>query len=137
MVTAVEQTVHARLIVAADLGFDFVARLGYRPEDPFAVRLTFPPEVGLDGTERTWTFARELLGEGLLAPTGAGDVHVWPYGPHRTMVELHGPEGAAMIRLSSPQLRAFLHRSYAAVPAGAEDTRAELASLLVALVGGA
>ncbi|MFC1440013.1 SsgA family sporulation/cell division regulator [Streptacidiphilus sp. N1-10] len=136
MVTAVEQTVHARLIVTADLSCDFVARLGYRPEDPFAVRLTFPAEISLDGTEQTWTFARDLLGEGMLAPAGAGDVHVWPCGPHRTMVELHGPEGAAMLRLRSAEVRAFLARSYAAVPEGAEDPRADLASLLATLVGG-
>jgi hypothetical protein len=135
MVTAVEQAVQARIVATAGLGRDFVARLGYRPEDPFAVRLTFPPEVSLDGTERAWTFARDLLAEGLRGPAGVGDVHVWPYGPHLTVVELHSPAGAAMIRLRSVGVRAFLGRSYAAVPEGAEDARADLALLLVTLVG--
>ncbi|MEY9835488.1 SsgA family sporulation/cell division regulator [Streptacidiphilus sp. EB103A] len=137
MDTAVEQDVRARIVATAGPGRDFVARLGYRPEDPFAVRLTFPPEVSLDGTERTWTFARDLLAEGLRGPAGVGDVHIWPYGPQLTVVELHSPGGAAMIRLRSAGVRAFLGRSYAAVPEGTEDARADLALLLVTLVGGA
>ncbi|WP_042406627.1 SsgA family sporulation/cell division regulator [Streptacidiphilus carbonis] len=135
MAATVEQAVQARLIVMPELTHDFVARLGYRPDDPFAVRLTFPPEVCPDGTERSWTFARDLLGEGLRGPAGPGDVHIWPCGRHWTVVELHSPDGAAMIRLRSAGVRRFLARSLAAVPAGAEETGDDLALVLAALVG--
>jgi hypothetical protein len=49
------------------------AVLSFDPSDPAAVHLRLTDEV-------TWTFGRELLAAGLEAPTGAGDIQVWPLG---------------------------------------------------------
>ncbi len=50
------------------------ATLGYHATDPYAVTATFRTEI----CEVVWTFARELLTQGLTDPAGEGDVHVCP-----------------------------------------------------------
>ena len=44
------------------------ARLTYRTDDPYAVHVTF--HIGSDSPVN-WTFARELLVEGVFRPCGA------------------------------------------------------------------
>jgi hypothetical protein len=114
---------------------DVSATLRYHREDPLAVCLTFPASVSLDGTEVTWTFARGLLAAGLRAPAGDGDVHVWPYGARRIVVELRAREGVALIDLARADVRAFLNRAYEAVPEGAENRHMDLDAMLAALFG--
>ncbi|WP_016908995.1 MULTISPECIES: SsgA family sporulation/cell division regulator [Streptomyces] len=130
----VEHTVRARLIAEPPATRSLTAALRYDSADPFAVRLVFPPHIALDGGEVCWAFSRELLEEGLCHPSGDGDVHVWPWQVHRTVVELHTPEGAAVVRFGSTDLRRFLDTTYALVPRGEEqrgiDLDAGLAELL-------
>ena len=122
----VEHTVRALLIVEPSATRSLTAALRYDRSDPFAIRIVFPPHIALDGGEVCWTFSRELLEEGLSHPVGEGDVHVWPWRVHRTVVELHTPQGAAVVRFGSPELRRFLDSSYALVPRGEERRAVDL-----------
>jgi hypothetical protein len=132
MLTDIDRTVRVRIFAPGAGDQDTTAVLRYYREDPLAVYLTFPSSVSLDGTDVTWTFARSLLTAGLRAPSGEGDVHIWPYDPGHTMIELRGREGIALIDLVTADLRTFLFRAYEAVPAGEEvhDVDAALAALL-------
>jgi hypothetical protein len=134
MTTKINQFVHARIY-----DNEITATLRYRHNDPFAARVIFPPAFTLDGAEAVWTFARSLLAEGLLSPAGYGDVHVRPNGPDRTMIEFRAPEGTALIEMASADIRAFLGRTYEAVPAGQESRHLDLdfdAELMTLLAGG-
>ncbi|MEV1024321.1 SsgA family sporulation/cell division regulator [Streptomyces sp. NPDC050264] len=138
MPVTLEQPAHARLVTAEGRGGPerpVTVTLRYASADPLAIQLAFPAEVTLAGVEVTWSFARTLLDEGLRAPTGAGDVHVWPCGRARTVVELHAPEGMAVVQFDTSALRRFLRRSYALVPVGDEDVTAVVDRALAALLG--
>ncbi|MCQ4212780.1 SsgA family sporulation/cell division regulator [Streptomyces longispororuber] len=132
-----EQSARARLVTAEGQGPErsITVTLRYASGDPLAIHVAFPAEATLAGTEVTWAFARTLLDEGLRAPTGSGDVHVWPCGRARTVVELHAPEGMAVVQFDTAVLRRFLTRSYALVPAGDEDVAAVVDHALATLFG--
>ncbi|MFD3501839.1 SsgA family sporulation/cell division regulator [Streptomyces sp. NPDC058676] len=131
-----EQPARARLVTAESQELPVPATLRYTSADPLAVYVDFPPEVALDGERVTWTFARALLEDGLTGPAGDGDVHLWPCGRARTVVELHSPRGLALLRFDTAALRRFLLRSYAVVGAGQEDLGAAVEQGLTSLFGG-
>ncbi|MFI5797717.1 SsgA family sporulation/cell division regulator [Streptomyces sp. NPDC051677] len=130
-----EQPVRARLITAEDQELPVPATLRYDSADPFAVHVDFPPEVSLAGEAVTWTFARALLEQGVSGPAGTGDVHIWPCGRARTVMEFHSPLGLALLQFDTGALRRFLLRSYAVVAAGREDVDAAVDQGLQALLG--
>ncbi|MEV5343633.1 SsgA family sporulation/cell division regulator [Streptomyces sp. NPDC052676] len=121
MQPTLQQTASARLITADEQEKPVPAVLRYTADDPFAVYFDFPPHAALDGEAVSWTFARTLLEEGLRGPAGCGDVHLWPCGRERTVVEFHSPYGLALLQFDTAALRRFLLRSYAVVAAGQED----------------
>ncbi|MGW6908854.1 MULTISPECIES: SsgA family sporulation/cell division regulator [unclassified Streptomyces] len=133
---ALEQPASARLITGEERELPVPAKLRYASTDPLAVHLDFPGEVSLDGQGATWIFARGLLEAGLREPAGDGDVHIWPCGPERTVVELHSPYGMALLQFDTSALQRFLLRTYAAVPAGEEDLGAVVERGLSALFDG-
>ncbi|GGQ68377.1 SsgA family sporulation/cell division regulator [Streptomyces asoensis] len=135
MDVTLEQPVRARLITSEDQELPVPATLRYDSADPFAVHVDFPPEVSLAGESVTWTFARALLEQGVDGPAGSGDVHIWPCGPVRTVVEFHSPLGLALLQFDTGALRRFLLRSYAVVAAGREDVGAAVDRGLEALLG--
>ncbi|WP_327312381.1 SsgA family sporulation/cell division regulator [Streptomyces sp. NBC_01235] len=130
-----EQPVRARLITAEDQELPVPATLRYDSTDPFAVHVDFPPEVSLAGEEVTWTFGRALLEQGVNGPAGSGDVHIWPCGQARTVMEFHSPLGLALLQFDTGALRRFLLRSYAVVASGREDVGAAVDQGLQALLG--
>lgn len=130
-----EQPARGRLITADERELPVPATLRYAATDPLAVHLHFPPEVSLDGTGVTWTFGRALLEEGLRRPAGNGDVHIWPCGQGRTVMELHSPHGLALLQFDTAALRRFLLRTYAVVAAGQEDIGAAVDEGLNSLFG--
>lgn len=130
-----EQPIRGRLVTADERELPVPATLRYAATDPLAVHLRFPPEVSLDGTGVTWTFGRALLEEGLRRPAGNGDVHIWPCGQARTVMELHSPYGLALLQFDTAALRRFLLRTYAAVAAGQEDIGAAVEEGLNSLFG--
>ncbi|MEU5275515.1 SsgA family sporulation/cell division regulator [Streptomyces asoensis] len=135
MDVTLEQPVRARLITSEDQELPVPATLRYDSADPFAVHVDFPPEVSLAGESVTWTFGRALLEQGVDGPAGTGDVHIWPCGPVRTVVEFHSPLGLALLQFDTGALRRFLLRSYAVVAAGREDVGAAVDRGLEALLG--
>lgn len=136
MAVRFEQSARARLITPEGRERPIPVVLRYAASDPLAVQISFPPEVSLDGAEVTWVFARGLLEAGLAAPAGTGDVHIWPCGRARTVVEFHAAHGLALVQFDRSALRRFLMRSYAVVDAGGEEAGRGLDRDLTELFGG-
>lgn len=129
MSTIITERLTAYLVIGEAPGIDFTVTASYDGRDPYAVRLDFPV-FSPDGHLLTWVFGRALLDEGLVTPTGDGDVRLWPSGPDLLMLELRSESGAARIGLSARQVRAFLFLSYAEVPPGYESEYVEIDQLV-------
>ncbi|MFF3732312.1 SsgA family sporulation/cell division regulator [Streptomyces sp. NPDC002476] len=74
--------------------------LRYGSDDPYAATFAFRT-----GTEEpvTWTSARDLLADGVLRPTGGGDIRFWPCGAgHRMVLDLALSSPAGRARLAAP-----------------------------------
>jgi hypothetical protein len=109
------------------------ARLAYDPTDPFAVMVVFHP----DDLPVTWNFARCLLTDGLVEPTGDGDVHVWPClddeGRSIVTVELCSPHGDALVEMPADAVLSFADRMQAVVPDGEESAHQDVDALIAAI----
>ncbi|MFI9806077.1 SsgA family sporulation/cell division regulator [Streptomyces sp. NPDC052301] len=121
--TVVERELELRLILSPERSIPVPARLDYRSDDPYAVHIVFHTD-----SEQPvhWTFARELLVEGVFRPCGNGDVRVWPTkvdGRGVVLVSLSSPDGEALLEAPLPQVSAWLERTLRAVPPGAEGGR--------------
>ncbi|MFJ8163006.1 SsgA family sporulation/cell division regulator [Streptomyces sp. NPDC096136] len=114
---AVEERVSARVISDDPLFRAIPVALRFTTAEPLAIRIVFPAELSPDGTDNEWVFPRTLLEAGLLAPTGTGDVRVWPCGRVQAVVEFHSPDGVAVLQFDSAVLRRFLRRTYATAAA--------------------
>jgi hypothetical protein len=110
------------------------AELSYDSRDPYAVTISFRTELG----NVVWTFARELLLEGVLEPAGDGDVHVWPSlddsGRFVIVLELCTPIGDALVHLPPDDVTSFADRMLAAVPVGEESARLDLDAVVAQLL---
>lgn len=136
----VSSALDLRLVVATGASLPVSATLRYDVADPYAVTVAFNTTGragGADAEIVEWTFARALLSEGVSAATGQGDVTVWPTmsdGQAIVCLSLSSPSGTALFELPTLGVVAFLTRTYASVPTGAEsdhvDVDAELALLL-------
>lgn len=108
------------------------AHLEYDRRDPWAVTLDFG-----EGSVH-WTFARDLLIEGLDAPAGEGDVQVWPTvdadGVATTVLALSSPDGVALLQGPTRPLAMFVARMLELVPSGAESMLVDLDRELLGLV---
>ncbi|MET3984072.1 SsgA family sporulation/cell division regulator [Streptomyces sp. PvR034] len=111
--TPVEVRVTARVITDDPLYRKIPVALRFAPDEPLAVRIVFPADLSPEGTDNEWVFPRALLEAGLQAPTGSGDVRVWPCGRVQAVVEFHSPEGVAVVQFDIAALRRFLRRTYA------------------------
>ncbi|WP_399939768.1 SsgA family sporulation/cell division regulator [Streptomyces sp. BBFR25] len=118
--TVVERELELRLVLSPERGIPVPARLGYHTDDPYAVHITFHID---SGRPVHWTFARDLLVEGVFRPSGHGDVRVWPSkaeGRSVVLIALSSPDGDALLEAPTPQVSAWLERTLRAVPPGAE-----------------
>lgn len=118
--TVVERELELRLILSPERSIPVPARLAYRSDDPYAVHIAF--HINSDFPVH-WTFARELLVEGVFRPCGHGDVRVWPTkvkGRSMVLMALSSPDGDALLEAPTPQVSAWLERTLRAVPPGAE-----------------
>lgn len=111
------------------------ATLGYDPQqDPYAVTAGFA--VGRSPV--VWTFARELLIDGLREPSGDGDVHVWPAvdesGVRVVALELNSPDGSALLQVRAAEVERFLAQTLRSVPRGQEDRHLDLDDLVQRLL---
>lgn len=127
-----------RLVVPGSSSLPVRAGLSYDAADPYAVTVAFHTGVNGNGEVVQWTFARQLLTDGVTAPVGQGDVQVWPSTEAAdgsvVCLSLSSPSGKALFEIPVSELVEFLTMTYAAVPTGAEsdhvDVDAELAQLL-------
>lgn len=133
--TSVSTELQLRLVVPGSTSLPVRAGLHYDVEDPYAVQVSF--HTGGDSDVVSWTFARQLLSDGVTGPVGEGDVQVWPStseGQPVVCLSLSSPSGKALFEVPLPELVEFLGQTYAAVATGAEgdyvDVDAELALLL-------
>ncbi len=120
MRTVVERELELTLVLSPERSVPVPARLVYRTDDPFAVHITF--HVGTDSPVN-WTFARELLVEGVFRPSGHGDVRIWPTkveGRSVICLALNSPDGSALLEAPSAPVAAWLERSLRVVPPGTE-----------------
>ncbi|MBM9621336.1 SsgA family sporulation/cell division regulator [Streptomyces zhihengii] len=118
--TVVERELELNLVLSPERSVPVPARLTYRTADPYAVHVVF--HVGSDFPVR-WTFARELLVEGVFRPSGGGDVRVWPStseGRGVVLMALSSPDGDALLEAPSSVVSAWLERTLRAVPPGTE-----------------
>jgi hypothetical protein len=108
----------------------------YDPADPYAVVLAV-----VDGETVThWTFARDLLVDGLHAPAGVGDVHVEPADSDGWLLLTlwRGPQVPALVAYTARrEVEALLDRSFALVPMSREADHLDVDAALAALIGGA
>ncbi|WP_432157317.1 SsgA family sporulation/cell division regulator [Streptomyces sp. bgisy153] len=120
MHTVVERELELRLILSPERSIPVPARLGYRSDDPFAVHVTFHVDSEFPVH---WTFARELLVEGVFRPCGQGDVRVWPTkaeGRGVMLMALSSPDGDALLEAPAAQVSVWLERTLRVVPPGTE-----------------
>lgn len=105
-----------------------LAVLSYNSDLPHAVCVMF---ISGDATV-PWEFDRELLAAGMHAPTGDGDVRVFPWSASTIAIAITSHEGAALFELCADVVAEFLARTYALVPAGTEqlDVDAAIANIL-------
>ncbi|MEV8315264.1 SsgA family sporulation/cell division regulator [Streptomyces sp. NPDC059900] len=139
MHTVVERELELKLVLSPERAVPVPARLSYRTDDPYAVHISF--HIGSDHPV-DWTFARELLVEGVFRPCGHGDVRVWPTkvdGRSVVLMALTSPDGDALLEAPSPAVSAWLERTLRVVPPGSEAERLGiddgLAELLMASTG--
>ncbi|MCY7364138.1 MAG: SsgA family sporulation/cell division regulator [Frankiaceae bacterium] len=134
--TSVSSELQLRLVVPGAAALPVRADLDYDVTDPYAVTVAF--HTGAAGGDVVqWTFARQLLSDGVSVPAGEGDVQVWPSAGDTGAVvclSLSSPSGRALFEVPLGDLMEFLGRTYQAVPTGGEsshvDVDAELALLL-------
>lgn len=112
-------------LVSEELSFRIPVELGYESCDPYAVRLTFhlPGDAPV-----TWTFARELMVDGVGGPAGDGDVRIAPAEAESqgdVLIRLQVGAEHALFRSGAAPLIAFLDRTDRLVPLGQEGALAD------------
>ncbi|KWT63014.1 sporulation protein SsgA [Streptomyces albus subsp. albus] len=133
MHTVVERELELGLVLSPERSIPVPARLTYRTDDPYAVHVTF--HIGSDAPVN-WTFARELLVEGVFRPCGNGDVRVWPTkvdGRSVVCMALSSPDGDALLEAPAAAVSAWLERTLRVVPPGSEHEHLGLDKGLSAL----
>ncbi|POX40793.1 SsgA family sporulation/cell division regulator [Streptomyces sp. Ru73] len=121
MHTVVERELELGLVLSPERSVAVPARLTYRTDDPYAVHVAF--HIGSDSPVN-WTFARELLVEGVFRPCGHGDVRVWPTkaeGRSLVCMALSSPDGDALLEAPATAVSAWLERTLRVVPPGTEE----------------
>lgn len=110
------------------------AEFRYQESDPYAVSISLDE----DAASAVWTFARDLLSEGLSGPTGDGDVHVWPgctvSGHTVVLIEVTSDDEDVILAALPEDVSSFLASTTALVAVGDEslflDVDAAIAAIL-------
>ena len=136
--TSVTCELQLRLLVQGASSLPVRAALNYDVDDPYAVQVGFHTGSpgGSDVVE--WTFARQLLGEGVHTASGEGDVQVWPSasgGVAVVCLSLSAPSGRALFEVPLAELVEFLARTYEAVPTGTESAHLDVEVAFARLLG--
>ena len=107
----------------------------YSQLEPLSVKVTF--HTGIDGPVE-WSFARDLLKQGLDVASGDGDVKVTPVFESDPLIQisLASPYGTATFRMNRWIISDFLSKSYALVPQGEEDKLLDIDATLEKILAG-
>ncbi|MBL7488004.1 SsgA family sporulation/cell division regulator [Frankia sp. AgB1.9] len=110
------------------------ATMRYDRTDPFAVALDIHSSPT---TVVTWTFARDLLQQGVYGPAGDGDIEIWPANLHGGPISLSlsGPTGKALFETPRRKVLTFLTHTYTVVPLGAESQNFDVDAFIAPLTG--
>jgi hypothetical protein len=123
-----------QLVVPGGASLPVSSSFRYDSADPYAIHIGFCTG---DDEVVEWTFARQLLADGVTHPVGEGDVQVWPSaddGAHAVCLSLSSPSGSALFEMPLSGLVEFLTRTYTAVPTGSESDFVDLDAELALLV---
>ncbi|MFH8472827.1 SsgA family sporulation/cell division regulator [Streptomyces sp. NPDC018000] len=134
MHTVVERDLELKLVLSPERSIPVPARLTFRTQDPYAVHVAF--HVGSEFPVH-WTFARELLVEGVFRPCGEGDVRIWPSKSdlrNVVFVALTSPDGNALLEVPSAAVATWLERTLRLVPPGTESERLGIDECLAELL---
>ncbi|MEU0158108.1 SsgA family sporulation/cell division regulator [Streptomyces sp. NPDC006261] len=134
MMNIVERELELKLVLSPERSIPVPARLTYRTDDPYAVHIAF--HIGSESPVH-WTFARELLVEGVFRPCGHGDVRIWPTKiDHCSVicVALTSPDGNALLEVPSAAVAAWVERTLRVVPPGTESDRLGIDEALAELL---
>ncbi|WP_020668824.1 SsgA family sporulation/cell division regulator [Amycolatopsis nigrescens] len=107
-----------------------LSRLSFLAGEPFAVNVAFRTERG---RWVEWTFARELLADGLVEPTGIGDVRLRPdlaADEDILFLEIESPEGYALIEFEREDVAQFVQATLDLVPLGTEHEHFDVEALI-------
>jgi hypothetical protein len=130
----VSRTLALELIDTSGEASRLDGELEYNATDPYAAVAVFRAGP----TPIRWVFARELLADGLFAPVGDGDVHVWPCldssGRAVVLIELISPHGEALLQARSRDVSDFLQHTFELVPRGTEDMQLDLDQTVLRLL---
>jgi hypothetical protein len=108
-------------------------RWTYSDEEPFAVTIAFRTE---SSRWVEWTFARDLLLEGLTCPSGLGDLRVAPGADEGSLLlEIRSPGGQAVFELDRYLVEDFAEETLDLVPEGTESERFDVDRLLAEISG--
>ncbi|MCA1221694.1 SsgA family sporulation/cell division regulator [Streptomyces sp. 8L] len=132
--TVVERELDVDLILSPELSVAVPARLTYRTADPYAVHIAFHVH---SANPVYWTFARELLVEGVFRPCGHGDVRIWPTraeGRGLLSLALSSPDGDALLQAPLGPVYSWVERTLRVVPPGTEAGRLGIDEGLAALL---
>lgn len=134
MNTVVERELELKLVLSPERSIPVPARLTYLTEDPYAVHIAF--HIGSDAPVH-WTFARDLLVEGVFRPCGHGDVRIWPTkveGRSVICVALTSPDGNALLEVPSAAVATWVERTLRIVAPGTESERLGIDEALAELL---
>ncbi|MEU0391244.1 SsgA family sporulation/cell division regulator [Streptomyces sp. NPDC006208] len=134
MHTVVERELELDLVLSPEHSIAVPTRLTYRTADPYAVHISFHIH---SEHPVNWTFARELLVEGVFRPSGDGDVRLWPTkrnGCNVILLALSSPDGEALLEASSEVVSAWLERTLRVIPPGCESERLGIDDALAELL---
>lgn len=124
------------LVIGAEYGVPVPAHFSYAAHEPLSVTAAF--HAG--GNEVRWVFARDLLADGTMHPSGEGDVTIWPasIGSERVVcIALRSPSGQALLEAPADEIAAFLARSYEVVDREQEARLLDIDGLINELLGDA
>ena len=121
-----ELNIDLTLVVASDLHIRMPVQFSYVCADPYAVQVSFhitPDEVV------HWTFARELLEQGIRTAAGLGDVKITAI--ERSVgryfsIELAPPDGYARFEGPVAPVEAWIAKTHETVPAGSETVLVDI-----------
>lgn len=103
----------------------------YVASDPWAVSML----IHTAGPAVPWTFARELLADGLIRPAGKGDVLITPTAED-VRIRLASPTGVAVLKVGRAPVERFIEQTELLVPLGAESKHVDWNYALSTLVPG-